>query len=372
MDESHVPRKKVECLKDTCVYTLVQATPLMNSATTNSSSATCQPRERNAAVVGIAVAFLLALMVCLAAWEQLGGGGGIGGKTPGTIAGNTPGSGGGDGTAHSGTGPGAGVDGTGRGRDGTGEGNPLPAGLPQGESVQVTSDAESSFAAPPVQPPVIGFTLPDEPEPPPVTTPPKPVAPSGVPDGNGTPGRSGKGNGGPGEGGTEFMGVRTSASRVIYVIDFSGSMHQDDRLIHTKLELRRSIEKLPEAGAYSIIFFASSPLPMPPGKMVVASKKNKQDGIDWMRQQQGGGGTDPTEAMELALQDPKPDTIYLMTDGVFAAPPVFEVIDRLNADRKVVINTIAFHERTAEDVLKRIAAENHGDYTYIPPPKKAP
>lgn len=331
----------------------------------------CQPRERTAAFMALAVAFLVATVVCWAAWTRMPGTG-LGGIGDTRIAGNTPGSGGGNGTGTSGDGPGAGTHGDGRGRDGTGVGNPLPAGAPTGAGAETTPEDMSAtqLVAAPVEPPRIGFTVPDEDAP--AVAPPVIATPSGVPDGNGSPGRSGKGNGGSGTGGgTEFMGVRTKATRVIYIIDFSGSM-AGDRLTHTKLELRRSIEKLPDDGQYSIIFFDDGAHPMPPGKMVPATRKNKSDGIDWMRAQDGGGGTNPTQALEIALKDPQPDAIFLMTDGVFPPDPVFEVIDRLNHDRKVVINTIAFHEKEAEAALKRIATENRGDYTYIPAPPVKP
>ncbi|MBL9141447.1 MAG: VWA domain-containing protein [Phycisphaerae bacterium] len=310
-------------------------------------------------MIALIAAFIIALALCLAAWLRMHGLDGAGG----TISGLTPGSGGGSGTGTSGDGPGAGASGEGRGRDGTGAG--LPRGAPEGGAADRSPDTVTDVvAAAAVEPPRIGFTVPDEP--PPVVKPPVTPPPSGTVDGDGSPGRSGSGGGGTG---TEFMGVRTTATRIVYVIDQSGSM-ADTKFAHTKLELRRSIEKLPDRGAFWVIFFNSSATPMPPGALVTATKKNKADGIDWIRNQTVGGGTDPTQAMELALQEPRPDAIFLMTDGQFQPEPVFEVINRKNADRKVSISTICFHSRDAEEPLKRIAAENRGDYTYVPPPTK--
>ncbi len=357
----------------------IRTSPLATSPPVTSPSAQpaeCPPRERNAAVIALIVAFIIALALCLAAWLRIAGeGNGIGG---GNIVGLTPGSGGGSGTGTSGDGPGAGTHGEGRGRDGAGDGP--PRGTPDGgeadrspDTVNETASAAASAAANEAlaaaaaqhEPPRIGFTLPDEP--PPVKKPPVPVivaTPSGTLDGDGPPGRSGKGNGGVG---TEFMGVKTAATRVVYVIDQSGSM-ADAKFAHTKLELRRSIERLPDQGEFWVVFFNHGPTPMPPGKLVVSNRKNKSEGIAWIRDQAPGGGTDPTEALALALQEPRPDAIFLMTDGQFQEGPVFEVINRLNADRKVSISTICFHSRSSEEPLKRIAAENRGDYTYVPEP----
>ncbi len=320
----------------------------------------CPPRERNTAVTALIVAFIIALALCLAAWFRIAGeGDGAGG---GAIAGLTPGSGGGLGTGTSGDGPGAGSHGEGRGRDGQGAGP--PRGTPDGGAAETVATPAAER-----EPPRIGFTVPDEP--PPVVKPPVPAivaTPSGTLDGDGSPGRSGKGNGGVG---TEFMGVKTAATRVVYVIDQSGSM-ADTKFAHTKLELRRSIERLPDQGAFWVVFFNHGATPMPPGKLVVSNRKNKSEGIAWIRDQAPGGGTDPTEALALALQEPRPDAIFLMTDGQFQEGPVFEVINRLNADRKVSISTICFHSRSSEEPLKRIAAENRGDYTYVPEPGAAP
>lgn len=163
------------------------------------------------------------------------------------------------------------------------------------------------------------------------------------------------------------MGVPTEATRVVFVIDRSGSMH-GDRLAHTQLELRRAIQKLPDDGAFSIIFFDTDAQTMPPGRMVRANSRNKRGGIDWMYAQHAGGGTDPLRAMEVALEVMRPEAIYLMTDGEFFNPmAVIDLIDRLNPERKVVIHTIAFHSRAAEPVLKTIAARNGGTYAYVPP-----
>lgn len=327
------------------------------NAPTMASPAACPARERNTAVVALILALLAALVLCLLAYlTVMRPGDGAGG---GNLVGVTPGSGGGQGTGTEGDGPGAGREGDGRGRDGAGDGP--PAGVPDGPGAERTPEVLAD-GGPAADPPRFGFTQPDRPPEP--VQPPATPAPSGVPDGDGREGRSGKGNSGTG---TEFMGVRTEAKRVIYIIDQSGSM-AGTRFAHTKVELRRSIEGMPASGAFLVIFFDTGALPMPPGKLVAATPRNKKDGIDWLREQTIGGGTDPTEALRIALQEPRPDAIFLMTDGQFAPEPVFAVINELNADRKVSINTICFHDRAAEPTLKQIAAENRGDYRYVPPP----
>lgn len=61
-----------------------------------------------------------------------------------------------------------------------------------------------------------------------------------------------------------------------------------------------------------------------------------------------------------------PHLIYFLTDGSFE-PEIVEDLRKWNSDRKTVINTIAFLERPAEELLKQIARENRGTYTFINP-----
>jgi hypothetical protein len=328
--------------------------------------ALCEPRERASAILAIIAAFLLALCVVLAAVFSAGGGGLGGGGAGGTVAGSGIGqgtgsgigAGNGTGSGTEGEGPGSGDAGRGRAADGPDEAAP-PPGDPYGGAEGVAT--ESSGANEAVEVPRFSFKLPDEPAPPKVV-PPAPVAP-GVPDGRPTRGASGKAGGT----GSEFMGVKSAARHVIYVIDFSGSMN-GDRFAHTRLELKRSIERLPEDGSFLVVFFDDGFVVMPPGKLVPATARNKSIAKSWIDSVDTRGGTDPSQAMDFALKL-KPETIFMMTDGQFMSNDyVNQVIDHENVNRYTSINTIAFHERAAEAELKKIARENHGDYRYVPPP----
>jgi hypothetical protein len=329
-------------------------------------AAGCPPRERTTAILAILLTFLLTLAIFVGAFwpaNDIGGSlgrGGFAGGGIGTGVGSGIGAGSGTGSGNSGTGPGGGAAGTGRGREGTTTGE-APAGELDGTNPAGTDGPAEAPAVAENVPPPWGFTRPDDP--PPVIAPPVTPPPPGVPNGTAGEGVSGTSGGG----GSQFMGVQSDAVDVVYIIDHSGSM-DGMRLAHTKLELVRSIEQLPESGHFAVIFFDEGFDVMPPGTLVEASKKYKASAIDWVRHQQSGGGTDPTEALAYALRL-RPKAIFLMTDGIFQYPTqVLQVIDRENTDRRTSINTIAFHERGAEALLQRIASENRGDYRYVPPP----
>jgi len=179
--------------------------------------------------------------------------------------------------------------------------------------------------------------------------------------------------GSPGGSSTEFMGVKTDANRVVYILDFSGSMSDGVKIDRMLLELKKSVNRLPIDHHFYVIFFDDQSLPMPTPAMVKATPANKTLYFSWADTESigasSGGGTDPSGSLELALKTIRPQAIYLMTDGVFVDnDKVFTIINRDNSKRNVQINTIALHDRSNEPAMQRIAAENHGEYRYVPPP----
>lgn len=294
------------------------------------------------------IALFLALSIWLLATPADGSGGGAG---PGSGGGGGGGSGGGIGTGvGTGTLADAGAaDAPGEGRDEDGTG---PA---QGDGEAASQEArEAPSSRPPLR---VGFTAPTE-----SRAPPAPPAPAAAPARGGRAGGASGGGGGSGD--HSFMGVEGRGKRVVYVIDRSGSMN-GDRLSNTRYELKRSIRALPADGEFFVIFFDQRALPMPAPGLVPATGANKDRYSKWIDQQTAGGGTDPTEALLQALAL-GPDSIYLMSDGVFDAASAQAV--RAANGSECIINAIAFHDPAGEEVLKRIARENGGAYRFVAPP----
>ena len=218
--------------------------------------------------------------------------------------------------------------------------------------------------------PRIGFTPLEEP---PVAAPKVAVVPSPT----GGQGRGGTG-GRAGGSGTSFMGIETKAERICYILDFSGSMYSHDRpkspkIMHMLLELKRSVTQLPDDHSFYVIFFDDDDLPMGPTSMVRATSGNRSQWFKWSDDAvfgpDAGGGTDPSGALEYALEKLKPDAIYLLTDGGFDTAKSMEAINRHNSDRHCQINTVGFHDRSNEAGMQQIAQDNRGEYKYIPPPQ---
>ena len=63
-------------------------------------------------------------------------------------------------------------------------------------------------------------------------------------------------------------------------------------------KLKRSIERLPASGSFSVIFFSAGPYALPPGALVKASKRSKEEAAKWIEvavctgQPQSAGGED--------------------------------------------------------------------------------
>ncbi|MSQ90168.1 MAG: VWA domain-containing protein, partial [Phycisphaerales bacterium] len=276
----------------------------------------------------------------------------------------------------SGSGTGAGADSNASGSGGVLSANPdeRPAGTGTSQENQpVTPTVTSDRASPRATLPRIGFT-PSQPVPPSIT----PTGPLALGDqgaGSSVSGSGGVGGSG-GSGGTGFMGIETDAKRIVYLLDFSNSMfggNGNPKIDHMLFELKKSVNRLPSDHSFYVIFFDNEELPMPPDAMVLASKSNKSTYFAWADTESVGpssrGGTDPSGALDIALSRLKPDAIFLLTDGGFDADRSFQVINTKNADHRVEINTIGFHDRSNEAVMQQIATENHGEYRYIPPPQ---
>lgn len=176
---------------------------------------------------------------------------------------------------------------------------------------------------------------------------------------------------GDGEGdgnGSQFFELSTAGAKFVYVLDGSGSMtepHSEARtkLDRVKIELVRSIGGLPVNMEFYVIFFNRHAVPMKARELQPATLDNKKKYLEWVVKVQGGGGTDPSDALKLAL-DLKPDVIYLLTDGVFDDKVTGEVT-KLNT-RGVAIHTFCFGNASGESLLQDIARKNHGTYKFIP------
>lgn len=180
---------------------------------------------------------------------------------------------------------------------------------------------------------------------------------------------TGLGSGGTG-GGATFFGVEAQGSRFAYVLDVSGSM-QGERMKALKIEVGESIQGLRDHMSFYFVLFSSDAADLGGrNKWTLATVAGKRWATDAMNAVDPAGGTQPWSGLERALQmRPAPDAIFFMTDGEFDPGVVDLVAMRNRGAKKIPINTIAFGDGSAQEIMQKIARDSGGTYRYVPGPK---
>src|SRR5688572_14937125 len=190
------------------------------------------------------------------------------------------------------------------------------------------------------------------------------IAPFGVPGGGGGIGPK-----------ANFVGISGNASRVVYVCDATGTMLGLKFKLLQK-QLYKAIDILKPIQGFNVVFFKggdsnaewSNPFAE---ELVVANPQNKQRVRQFIDQfQVVGKGTNPLPALQAAFAQ-KPQLVYFLTDGEFnnvvGYEQVLAEVRRLNADKTVKVNTIAFMsvDPKAEEALQKMARENGGRFVKV-------
>jgi hypothetical protein len=158
-----------------------------------------------------------------------------------------------------------------------------------------------------------------------------------------------------------FYGIRAKGSFFVFVVDCSGSMEVDSRLVRAKQELRRSINAMRFPQRFLIIFFNHRSIPMAGGIPKSADAKGKQTAMAWLGTVDAGGGTDPRAAMKLALAL-RPDAVFLLSDGEFPSGSEDEILD--GNRHRVPIHCINLGSAEGAPQLQAISEGSGGQYTF--------
>jgi len=203
---------------------------------------------------------------------------------------------------------------------------------------------------------------------------------------------SGEGPGGPAAGGVAapfgmpgggggigppagFVGISGNARRVVYICDATGTM-LGLKFELLKKQLHTAIDKLKPIQFFNVIFFkggdSDKEWANPFGRELEGAKPSvKQRATEFIETFQVlGKGTNPLPALRLAFAQ-KPQLVYFLTDGQFdnvvSYEQVLAEVRRLNADKSVKVNTIAFmsEDPKAEQALETMAKENGGTFKKV-------
>lgn len=166
-----------------------------------------------------------------------------------------------------------------------------------------------------------------------------------------------------------FFGLQVISDRICFIMDISGSMEErsgaGNRLDAAKEQLVGVLEKYPEGDLFNVIFFASDAFPWV-DELVKMTRKTRKEALSYVTRQKPGGATAIYDALQLAFEDRRIDTIYLLTDGDPMGGTINEPgriraeVKRWNETRKIQIHCIAVGKPS--ELLKGLARDSGGEY----------
>jgi HEAT repeat protein len=174
---------------------------------------------------------------------------------------------------------------------------------------------------------------------------------------------------------TAFFDLALRSSRMMFVLDLSGSMGKaatqtgdvgrgdPSKLDLTRRELDKTLGALPDGTALDVLVYRY-PSTFPPrpevtralGKLTPLQKASRERASDWLRAQSAKGWGAFYEAL-LAASEEDVDTIVLLSDGVpsrgrFDRPErLLEAWTRANRFRRVAIHTVLVGDRATDRAL---------------------
>ncbi len=161
-----------------------------------------------------------------------------------------------------------------------------------------------------------------------------------------------------------FMGVQAYGRRFCIIADRSGSM-AGRPLSHVKVEIRKTLDTMSTGSSIHMVFYANDWTACPEHWGIAGEIRDEVE--VWLREIASKGGTRPAESFLHAFElSPPPDAIFFMTDGKIPAAMEKMVAD-LNSKRgkKIPVHTIAFLNRAAAPLLKRIAEQSGGKFRFV-------
>lgn len=162
-----------------------------------------------------------------------------------------------------------------------------------------------------------------------------------------------------------FYGIQSHSTRVLFVLDFSGSMtwagsENDPKLAKIDVlrrEMKKSLAGLPDGATFNLIAFSGDVRPWKKEPQV-RSGKTAAEALLWVEKMPPDGGTNIGDALETAFrmmgaglekdraEAPAYDTVFFMTDGKPSVGKMTETrqllaaVRRWNEGRKVRLHVV--------------------------------
>ena len=170
-----------------------------------------------------------------------------------------------------------------------------------------------------------------------------------------------------------FYGIDIVSTRFALVIDTSGSMGTEaytgqTRLAVAKKQLGLTLERLRDGVLFNVVPFSGGVEEME-SRMIELDEESRAEAIEFADALRPGGGTNIHDALELAFEDERVDTIYLLSDGAPSTGPIVQPqelrdeVARWNSVRGVVIHCIAVGQD--HQLLRGLAEDSGGKYVRV-------
>ena len=169
---------------------------------------------------------------------------------------------------------------------------------------------------------------------------------------------------------TAFYGLRVSSDRVAFVIDLSGSMNgktksDKSRLEVLKIQLDHFLKEYPSGQLFNLIFFGKTASKWKP-ELTLMNDKIRASARSHVRSLKAPGATAIYDGLMAAFEDPRVDTIYLLTDGSPSGGTIDDIdeiiaeVRRWNSLRHLIIHSISVGKDSR--LLRTLSADSHGHY----------
>jgi len=169
---------------------------------------------------------------------------------------------------------------------------------------------------------------------------------------------------------TTYHGVPVLSTRIVFVMDISGSMSEvtgaESRIDQSKKELTRVLGALGTNAQINLIFFDERVEAW--RKQLVPIKANLREAQALVAKVAPRGSTNIFDALDVAFAHKEADTIYLLSDGdptngrIIDPDDILREIRKMNRLRQIVIHTISFG---SSRFMKALADQNGGQYVEI-------
>jgi len=169
---------------------------------------------------------------------------------------------------------------------------------------------------------------------------------------------------------SSFYGLTISSDRVCFVVDLSGSMNYRTRSGKTRLtvmkaEMDRFLEGYPAGDLFNLIFFGNDAQKWRP-TLTLMNDKVRDEARSHVKSLDAPGATAVYDGLLAAFEDPRVDTIYLLTDGGPSGGVIDDIdeiimeVSRWNSLRHVVIHSVAVGRKSP--LLEALSADSNGQY----------